>query len=267
MMELLKTNVLTNFIYYRRSRLLLAFMLVFLALTGLTSLPMFFTSSGVQGFNTVRQVFTVLNIFLLWFTAGTGLFIISSHLRSRSLKMVFTKPCPPWAWLLSAFISAVGVSLLLNGVILGGAVVASLIWHLPIRAGLVWVSTHTFTTSVGLIAYMMLLATVVHPAVAVAIALIFSATLFYQMYMWIESFIRAGNTSTTLHVLGGVFHYIYLALPIVGVYDEKTEGIRDSLHVPHASWKYLLYSAGYVAVLSLFCYLLSLLAFQRKRHI
>src|SRR5258708_15617672 len=82
-------------------------MLVFLLLTGLSSLPPLFMHSGVQSFNALRQIFSVLNGFLLFFSGGLGLFIISSHLRSRSLKMVFTKPCSPALWLISAFLSAV----------------------------------------------------------------------------------------------------------------------------------------------------------------
>src|SRR5260370_31546453 len=107
MAELLRANLLANFAYFRRSRLLLAFILVFLLLTGLSSLPPLFMHSGVQSFNALRQIFSVLNGFLLFFSGGLGLFIISSHLRSRSLKMVFTKPCSPALWLISAFLSAV----------------------------------------------------------------------------------------------------------------------------------------------------------------
>src|SRR5260370_23240931 len=109
MAELLRANLLANFAYFRRSRLLLAFILVFLLLTGLSSLPPLFMHSGVQSFNALRQIFSVLNGFLLFFSGGLGLFIISSHLRSRSLKMVFTKPCSPALWLISAFLSAVFV--------------------------------------------------------------------------------------------------------------------------------------------------------------
>jgi hypothetical protein len=42
MRELLRANVLANLAYFRRSRLLLAFALIFILLTGLSSLPTFF---------------------------------------------------------------------------------------------------------------------------------------------------------------------------------------------------------------------------------
>lgn len=46
--ELLKANFWADFAYYRRSRLLLAFLLVFLLLTGLYAIPPLFTDSVDQ---------------------------------------------------------------------------------------------------------------------------------------------------------------------------------------------------------------------------
>lgn len=267
MAELLKANILANFAYYRRSRLLLAFMLVFLVLTGLISLPPMFIDSGVQNFNSLHEIFSTLNGFLLFFAGGLGLFIISSHLRSRSLKMVFTKPCSPALWLVSAFLSAVAVSLLLHSVVLGGAAALSLGWHLPVRAGLIFVSLDTFIASVGIIAYLMLLTTLVHPAIAVTLALLFNADLFYEFQRWAEVVIRSGDSSLALRALEKFFHFLYLLLPMVYVFGKKTETIYGSLRVMHGDWKYLLYSFGYVVVLSAFCYCLALFALQKKRHI
>lgn len=265
--ELLRANVITNFAYYRRSRLLLAFMLVFLLLFALSSLPALFIRSGVQTFNTLKGMFIELNDFLLFFAGGLGLFVISSHLRSRSLKMVFTKPCPPAVWLASAFLSAVAVSALLECVLLLSAIVFSLVWHVPVRAGLTFVSMDTFVASVGIIAYLMLLGSVMHPAIAVTFALIFNADLFYGAQVWTASVIHAGNSSFALRVLDKLFHLLYLLLPMVHSFEKKTEGIYSSLRVLHGEWKYLFYSFGYVLALSAFCYSLSLFALLRKRHI
>lgn len=267
MVELLRANVLANFAYYRRSRLLIAFALVFLLLTGLSSLPTFFVNSGVQNFNSLQEIYSSMNGFLLFFAGGLGLFVVSSHLRNRSLKMVFTKPCSPAVWLLSAFVSAVAVSLLLNLVVLASAVTLSLVWHLPVRAGLLFISVDTFVASVGLIAYLMLLATLAHPAIAVTFALIFNADLFNDAQMWAQSVIRSGNSSLGLRVLGRVFHYLYFLVPMVHAFGKRTENIYSSLRIPHGEWKYLIYSFGYAMALAAFCYFLALFAMQRKKHI
>ncbi len=267
MTELLKANILADFAYYRRSRLLLAFLLLFLLLTGLESLPPLFANSGVQSFNALQQIFSELNGYLLVLCACLGLFIISSHLRNRSLKMVFTKPCPPALWLLSAFLSAVIVSLLLNFVVLASTTFLSLVWHVSVRPGLVFLSAETFVVSVGLIAYLMLLATLVHPALAAICTLIFNAYLFYGAQVWTEAVIRSGNTGFWLRVLKGLFHWLYLVFPILYPFGKETEGVHVSLRVMHGEWKYLLYSFGYALTLSAFCYCVALFALQRKKHI
>lgn len=267
MAELLKANFLADVTYYRRSKLLLAFMLVFLLITALQSLPPVFMNSGVQNFNSLQQIISTLNFFILILSAGMGLLVISSHLRNRSLKMVFTKPCRPEVWLLSAFLSAAAMSLFLNIVVLGSGVLLSALWHLPVRMGLVFVSAETFVASLGLIAYLILLATVMHPALAAIVAIIFNADLFYQFDVWTKAAIRSGNSSFALRVVERVFHSFYILLPIVYPFDKQTENIHTSLRVLSSEWKYLLFSFGYALTLSAFCYCVSLFALKRKNHI
>jgi hypothetical protein len=267
MSVLVRANVLADFAFYRRSRLLLAFAILFVLLTCLSALPAIFSESGVESFRSLQGIFSELNGMLLFLAGAVGLFMISSHLRSRCLKMVFTKPCTPCVWLGSAFLSAVLVSLFLNGVILASTVVLSVIWHVPVRAALIFISTDNFITSVGIIAYLMLLAMLLHPALAVTFILIFNAELFYDFQVWTQGAIRAGNSSLYLRILEKVFHLFYLVLPMVNAYGKKMEKVNVSLRVADGEWKYLLYSLGYVLALSAFCYFLALLALQRKRHI
>lgn len=267
MAELVRANVIANLAFFRRSRLLLAFLLVFLLITALSSLPPLFMNSGVQTFNALQGVFSELNEFLFFFAAGLGLFIISAHVRGRNLKMVFTKPCPPAVWLASAFLSAAAVSLLLTGIVLLSALALSLMWQVPIRAGLIFIAADTFVSSLGLIAYMMLLSTLLHPAVAATVAAIFSADVFYSMQIWTLSAMRAGKSSKALHALDRLFHSLYMILPMFHPYATQTRGIYNSLRVAPGEWKFLLFSLGYAAALSLFCYLLALVALQRHKHI
>jgi hypothetical protein len=152
-------------------------------------------------------------------------------------------------------------------VILGSALGLSLLWHVPVRAGLVFVSVDTFVASLGLIAYLMLLATVLHPAVAATLALIFNADMFYSVQLWTMAAIRSGNSSKALRVLDRIFHYLYLALPMIHPYGKETRDVYASLRVAPGDWKYLLFSLGYGLTLSVFCYLLALLALQRQKHI
>ena len=267
MTELLKANFWADVTFYRRSKLLLAFMLVFLLLTALQSLPPLFMNSGVQSFNSLQEIISDLNFFLLLLAGGMGLLIVSSHLRNRSLKMVFTKPCPPELWLLSAYLSAAATSLFLNLVVLGSEVLLSILWHLPVRIGLVFVSAETFAVSLGLIAYLVVLATVMHPALAAIVAIVFNADLFYQFDVWTKAAIRSGNSSLALRFVERLFHGLYILLPMVYPFDKQTQNIHTSLRVMRGEWKYLLFSLGYTLALSAFCYCVSLFALKRKNHI
>ncbi len=264
--EMLRANVVADFAFYRRSRLLMAFGLAFLLLTGLSCLPQLFSDSGIDKFNTLRQVISQLNVFLLILSGGLSLFIVSSHLRNRSLKMVFTKPCSPAVWLLSVMLSAAAVSFLLNLVVLGSGLFLSLVWRVPVRAGLMFLAIDTFTVSLIVIAYMILLATVAHPAIAVTFVAIFNADLFYQFQTWTSAAIRSGKTHLGLRILERIFHFVYLVLPMYGAFGKQTGSVESSLRVEHGQWKYLVHSFGYALVFSIFCYLLALLTLQNKRH-
>jgi ABC-type transport system involved in multi-copper enzyme maturation permease subunit len=265
--ELIKANFLANLAYFRRSKLLIAFLLVFVLLTALEALPALFYLSSVPRLNVLREIFSSTNRYLLIYGGGLGLFIMSSHLRNRSLKMVFTKPCPPAVWLLSAFLTAAFISLLLTLFVLGSSVVMSLLWHLPVRPGLVFISLDTFVASLGLISYLMLLTTLAHPAIAIAFVLIFNADMFYGARFWALSQIKSGDKSLSLVVMERIFHALYMLVPMTHAFSEKTEGIYVSLRVMHGEWKYLPYSLAYVLVFSAFCYFVSLFVLQRRKHI
>jgi hypothetical protein len=267
MNELLKVNLHAHFLYYRRSRLILAFALVFLLLTVLFALPAVFSPSRTEAFSAAKQIFTTLNMFLIAFSAGLGLFLISSHLRDRNLKMVFTKPCPPTIWLASTYLSAVAVSLLLNAAILACALVVSLLGHAKVQAGLAFISLDTFAASLGMIAYLMFLAMVIHPVIAVVFVLVFNPSTFYGMQIWTQAVINQGSKNTFLHVIERLFHYCYMALPMVHPFSRETQSIQESLHVAPGQWLYALYSLGYALSLTALSYCLSLFFLQRKKLI
>jgi hypothetical protein len=136
----------------------------------------------------------------------------------------------------------------LNCIVFASAIAFSFFWHLPVRAGLLFVSVDTFIASVGIVAYLMLLTTLVHPAIAVTLALVFNGDLFYNGYEWTQSVIRAGNSNVWLRILDHLFHYLYFILPMVYAFAKKTEHIYSSFRVLNYEWKYRLYSFGYVIV-------------------
>jgi hypothetical protein len=267
--EMLRANMRADFTFYRRSRLLLAFAIVFLLISGLFMLPTFFSDSRVEHFNTLRQIFDTLAFNVEILSGGLGLFIVSSHLRNRSLKMVFTKPCPPGLWLASAFLSAAFVAFLLTAGVLLSTIALSLCWHVPVRAGLLFMSLHSFVISLIVIGYTLLLGTLVHPALAIAVILIFNEASFFSAQEWAQAMIRSANGHAHLgiRVLEKFFYVIYLAAPTYEPFKQKFQTVDYSYRASAGEWKYLLYSAGYVLVSWAFCYFVALFALRKRRHI
>jgi len=267
MREQFKANLRAHILYYRRSRLLLAFALVFLGMTLLYSLPALFSPLQGAAFSAAREIFTTLNMFLTAFSAGLGLFIVSSHLRDRNLKMVFTKPCPPEWWLASAYLSAVLVSALVNAAILACALAVSLVAHAKIQAGLAFVSLDTFAGSLALTAYFMFLAMIIHPVIAVVFALVFNPSIFYHMQIWTQALINSGAGGAFLRLVERLFHILYMTFPMVHPFSRETSGIENSLRVETGHWHYAFYSLGYALALTALSYCLSLFFLRRKKLI
>lgn len=265
--EMFWANVRADLTFYRRSRLLWAFTFLFLALMALFTIPAIFINSNATFFNSLHEIADWLTMLVITLSAGLGLFVISTHLRNRSLKMVFTKPCSPALWLASAMFSAAIACFFLTCVVFAGMSVLSLFWHLPVRTGLLYVSLDTFIAGLGVIAYMVLLGSLMHPAIAVAVVLIFNAEMFYNFDTWTLGTIRGGNHSWFLRMLEHFFHVLYLALPAFYAFGKKTTGVYQHLRVAPGEWKYLAYSLGYSLALAVFCYFVALLSLQRRRHI
>jgi hypothetical protein len=85
------------------------------------------------------------------------------------------------------------VSLLLTAGVLLSIIALSLWWHVPVRVGLLFLSLNSFLTSLIVVAYTLLLGTLVHPAVAVAVILIFNEATFFSAQEWAQAVIRSAN--------------------------------------------------------------------------
>jgi|HubBroStandDraft_6_1064221.scaffolds.fasta_scaffold11170_3 hypothetical protein len=264
---ILRANMAADFKFFRRSRLILAFVIVFVIITALSILPTLFGSSSFESFSTMQQIFAELRIFLLILCGGLGLFLVSFHLRDRSLKMVFTKPCSPANWLAGAMLSAAAVSFLLNALIFAVMVVLSYAWHLSVRPGLFFLAFESFVMSLVVISFMAMLASLIHPAVAVTVAIIFNGDLFYSFQQWAMESIAAGNKSLSMRVIEHIFHALYMFLPMYAPYSRHTDTVESTYRVELGQWKYLAFSLGYTLVFALFAYLIALLSLRRKRHI
>jgi hypothetical protein len=263
-------NIRTNLIFYRRNRLIIAAVVFIVLVLGLTTLPSFFFMSNTQRLEQLRQLFTLVNGFTLVLTAGLGLVLVSQHIRDRSVKMVFTKPCLPETWLLSSFLSAALVAFVLYA---GSFLIASalaLIWKLPYPSGIFYISINQFFQTVSLMAYATFLSVILHPVLAAMILLVLREGLLYTLKIILASGIKAAGAKAFVPFLKFVKLFVdaaYLVLPTFNPYAEKTAPVYTSLRGSDADWNYLFPAVAYALTVSALFYFLTAYVLKKKRYV
>lgn len=263
-------NVGVNFRFYRRNRLLMVAGLLILLVTCLSAAPSLFLLTKSQHLSIITTVLSELCGIAGVLVPVLGLLMVSNHIGSRSLKMVFTKPCRPETWLLSSTVSAVMVATVIYTGIFVVCAVMFLVWGIPFQWGLLFVLLNEFAHSLIWLGYLTFLAVVFHPVVAVIFIFIFSEGTFYSLNMLLTSGIKsagAGTTSFFLKAAKGVAEAIYFVLPATNPFEEKTGDVYKSLRGADAQWLSLIATWGYALGVSLLFFLLAVFFLKKKRLI
>jgi hypothetical protein len=259
----LRASIGVNLKFHRRNRLLLGIGLLFLTLMALPVAVSLLIESTTQKVSLLRMLSSELNVLAMVFTAGVGLFVISSHLRAKTLKVVVTKPCLPETWLASAFLSAIVASALFFCGALALSSGLALAWGVPVKAGLAFVALESFLRSLILLAYLMFLATALHPVVAVLTQAFFNESTFEGLRFLLAAREETGS-APWLVAARWLCNTFYCILPAHTPYSAKTDAIHTSLRVAAHDWLYLLYACGYTLVVLTFFFLLSTAVLRRK---
>lgn len=263
MREQLAGHMRALFKFYRRSRLLLAIGLVYLGGIGISLIYLAAMRSGTGRFELVRSLFDRLNGFATLLTAALGLLVISTHLRNKSLKIVFTKPSPPDLWLAACVLSAATVSLAVHALTLTLVLGLSLAWGVPIQTGWAVLCAHGFLSALVLLGFVMFLTMAVHPAIAVLLALLLQEPTFYWLRFTLAARI-AGDWSTFYWLLERTCAAIYFVLPSFNPYGDRLESVSLSLRASADDARVVVYSAGYALACLVFFYALSAWLLRRK---
>lgn len=265
----LRNNIVVNFKFYKRNKLVLtAAIFIFLGL-GLSFIPSMFFLTKTQHLAIVTSLFSQLSTFSTLITAALGLLLISQHLRNRSTKMIFTKPCSPEIWLLSSFLSASAVCLALYLGILFICSTLFVVWNIPFQWGIAYVAINDFIQAIILLSYITFLAVVFHPVSSVLFLLVFQDSTFYFLKMILMSKIKelGEHVSPWLRISEGFIDSIYMTVPTLSPYSSETSSIYSSLRVSNGNWKYLFLALAYTLVISTLFYLLAVYFLKKKRHI
>jgi hypothetical protein len=262
--ELILANVSINLKFFRRNRLVLAMGLVFVAVTLIYTTGSLMFGSTAGHFEAVTAIFMQLSYFTSLFTAGLGLFLVSAHVRGRSIKLVVTKPCTPDVWLASAFLSAMGVAFALHMATLIVAVGLSWAWGILMQGGFAFVAISSFVRSAIMLGYLVMLTMLFHPVVAVLCAVVFTESTFYAIRFEALAAIKATGGNLLLPLLEKASYLIYMILPMTVPYEREQGDIFQTFRVSGAQWLTCFYSIVYAATLTIVFYFISLRLLRRK---
>lgn len=264
MREQIRLHVGVHLRFFRRNRLLVAVAAVFLGMTVLSLVASILFSSTTGHFETIRDISYGLNDFTRILVPALGLFVISTHLRNRSLKMVVTRPATPEVWLASTLLSALLVALALYLLIWLFSVGLSLFWKVPLQTGFAFLALDSFLGATILLAYLSCLAVFLHPVVAVLVVLVLNEGASYGLMFMLDAAGKAMGANPVLFVLRHVFGAVYMVLPMSSPLAERSQEVLVSLRVAGDDWTTLLMRTGYTVVVVIFFYLLSVLGLRRR---
>ena len=266
----IRANISVNLVFYRRNRLLLAASLFILLALGLTIVPSLFFLSATKRLEQITMIFTQINFFAMIVTAGAGMLFVSQHIKDRSVKMVFTKPCLPETWLLSSYLSAALVAAALYaGSFLISTVLAAA-WGIPFPTGLVFITAKEFLLAVAIMAYVTFLSVLVHPVLAFMIAVVLQEGLFYWLKILIGGGLKAAGAKAAfplLKPLKVLVDIVYFVLPTFNPYSDKTQLVSANLRGSDVDWSYLSLIALYALALAGLFYFLTVIALKKKRYV
>ena len=267
MLDQLWLNMDTHFRFFRRNRLLMAISLVMLIIMVLYTFPVLFYSTSVERFEQLNAIYYELNVIVMVVSASLGMFIISSHMKNRNIKMVLTKPCLPETWLASGLLASATVSFMLYMLILLFAVVVSLSLGQPFQPGYVYMSLYYFFLSVIFLSYLTFLTIVIHPALAIIVTLFLNEKSIYGLSYFTTMLHSENKGSVLLYLLNKLLTGVYMVLPMVMPFSSTTAGIFSSMRVGPGDWIKLVYTGGYALITGIFFFLLSDYFLKRKRLI
>lgn len=270
MFSQLAANIKINFKFYKRNRLLLVASIFIVGVMGLSAIPSLLFFTKTKHLEIIRAIFSELSSFITIVTAGLGLLFISYHIRNRTTKMVFTKPCSPGVWLLSSLMSSSFVSLIFFVGIFSLCSVLFLFWDIPFQSGLIYVTVNDFLHATIILSYITLLAVLFHPVIAVLFIFIFHDNTFYYLKLLLAAGIKSsgdGPLSSALNIGKRFVDVIYMIMPSSEPFSEKMSSVYSSFRISAGAWQYLFLAFIYTLIIAAFYYLLALFFLRKKRHL
>jgi len=256
--------------FFRRNKLARVIGLFLFAILSVALIPFIALQSSEMRFELIQQIQKEIATFTLVMGMALAILTMHYHINSRCIKMVLTKPCRPEWWVLSVFVSIALICSCLHalGVII--VVILSIVWKIPFQMGIVFVALGGVAQSVIALSWGILLAALLHPAVAIVIIMVLQERVLYWL-MIVSAGTVQGTTDRIYRFLFQVIQQIvtccYILIPSFSLFSDRVQGVYLSYRVIAIDWVYMACTMGYAFLLAAFCYLATTLIFMRRRYI
>jgi hypothetical protein len=255
MAERLRQHTITHLRFYLRNRLLLGFALIVLALWTLGLVPFFLMQSSGDRFDTLNALSSQIRSYAWFYTASLGLFALWSHVSTRSVTLVFTRPGAPEIWLASIFLSVFLVALAVHAVGIVVTFALSAAWDIPYQAGFLWLTLDSLLETVIVVSALTALASAIHPVLALLAFVVFNEALLFNVDSMLLGAIQAWGPNSFLIAVERGVRAIQVTVPWLDPFSSHTTAVEYSLRVTASDWGYLAATAGYAAAAFVFFFL------------
>jgi hypothetical protein len=264
MLEHFCAHTVVHLKFLARSRILLGFGLLVLLVAGVGFVPALFIDTAFNRFEVIKGIASQLHDIARFMTGGIGLFVLWSHRRNRTIKMVATKPSPFGGWVASIFASAALVGLAVHAVVAVVTLALSLSWGVPYQIGFVYLAGDRFVDSLIILAVLTALGAAFHPILAVLTVAFFNESTFRYLGTTVAGALAAGYDSVLLRIAQPLLTALYYISPSFDPFANQTEAADRSLRIATIDWRYLAASAGYAVLVCACGYLMTLLVLRRR---
>jgi hypothetical protein len=265
--EQLFANIKTNFKFLFRNLLLLLIIIIFV-ITILQNLLMssFMHQSNTNRFDTIQSIVSIMQGFSGVLVISIGVLIVFSHLRGRSLKLIFTKPCLPETWLLSLFLTIIISAAVLYFFSFLVASCLFIVWKIPYQWGLLYLTAREMLTACATSLTLLMLCLIVHPILAVFVLLTFQERSFYFLVTQLEALLRTTSSANSfyLSLAKQLAYAIYMILP-ADLFGTASQKINSSWIMTGKDTLHLGIIFVYTVVLGTLLFFLSLILLRKKR--
>ena len=265
MFEHFRAHTIVHVKFLARSRVLLGFAVLIALWSAIGLVPAFFLGTTANRFELLKGVAQQLHGTASTITSCLGLAILWSHRRSRTIKMVATKPSSFEGWVASIFVAAGIVGLTVHTVVALLTIVGSWYWAVPYQNGFLYVAADYFVQSVIVLACLTAMSAIVHPVLAVLTLIVFNESTIKFLGIVVAGASDAGARGPVMRAASAVLSGLYYIVPSFSPFEHHTQELYRSLRATTTDWRYLAAAAGYASLICALGYFTTVVVLRRRQ--